>query len=152
NLFNPVLQFLRDGLKRLFKMEDEMLFPYSLEKLSENDWDKICQGEVEIGWMDEDVNTVFGHIENSNFSTNKIEVFTDKSHIDVGFMSIEQVNLLFKIIPLDITYVDENDKVIFYNRGEERLFPRSSGIIGREVRYCQPPKSVGTVLKILEEF
>ena len=55
-------------------------------------------------------------------------------------------------MPLDLTYVDENDKVIFYNRGEERVFPRSAGIIGREVKFCHPPKSVGTVLKILEEF
>ena len=49
-------------------------------------------------------------------------------------------------------YVDENDQEIFYNRGEERIFPRSAGIIGREVRYCHPPKNVGTVLKILAEF
>ena len=67
-------------------------------------------------------------------------------------MTPEQVNLLFKVMPLDITYVDENDRVVFYNRGEERLFPRSKNVIGREVRYCHPPKSVDTVLRILEEF
>jgi hypothetical protein len=67
-------------------------------------------------------------------------------------MTVEQVNLLFKTMPLDLTYVDENDRVIFYNRGEERVFPRSAGIIGREVKFCHPPKSVGTVLKILDEF
>ena len=70
----------------------------------------------------------------------------------VTYQTPEQVNLLFKILPLDITYVDENDQVVFYNRGEERLFPRSKNIIGREVRYCHPPKSVDTVLRILEEF
>ena len=74
------------------------------------------------------------------------------SHFDEGYMTIEQVNLLFRTLPLDLTYVDENDRVIFYNRGEERVFPRSAGIIGREVRFCHPPKSVDTVLKILEEF
>ncbi|MCT4630651.1 PAS domain-containing protein, partial [Winogradskyella sp.] len=52
----------------------------------------------------------------------------------------------------DITYVDENDKVIFYNRGEDRVFARSKGIIGREVRFCHPPKSVDMVLRILKEF
>lgn len=67
-------------------------------------------------------------------------------------MSIEQVNLLFKTLPIDLTFVDEHDKVIFYNRGEERVFPRSAGIIGREVRFCHPPKSVDTVLQILETF
>lgn len=80
--------------------------------------------------------------------------FTDKNahHFDEGYMTVDQVNLLLRTMPLDLTYVDENDKVIFYNRGEERVFPRSAGIIGREVRFCHPPKSVGTVLKILEEF
>ena len=41
---------------------------------------------------------------------------------------------------------------MFYNRGEERVFPRSPGIIGREVRFCHPPKPVDTVLRILDEF
>ena len=59
---------------------------------------------------------------------------------------------MFITLPLDITYVDENDHVIFYNRGEDRLFPRSAGIIGREVRYCHPPKSVDMVLRIVDEF
>ena len=47
---------------------------------------------------------------------------------------MEQVNFIFKFLPVDITYVDENDKVVFYNRGDERVFPRSAGIIGREVK------------------
>ena len=46
----------------------------------------------------------------------------------------------------------KNDKVIFYNRGEDRVFPRSKGIIGREVRFCHPPKSVHMVLRIVDEF
>lgn len=73
-------------------------------------------------------------------------------HFDEGYMTPEQVNLIFTTLPLDITYVDENDKVLFYNRGQERLFPRSAGIIGRAVHLCHPPKSVDTVLRIVEEF
>ena len=54
--------------------------------------------------------------------------------------------------PKGSTFVDENDKVVFYNRGEDRVFPRSKGIIGREVKFCHPPKSVDMVLRIVEEF
>jgi len=64
----------------------------------------------------------------------------------------QQVNNIFKYLPVDITYTDENDRVVFYNRGDERIFPRSAGIIGREVKFCHPPKSVGQVLRILSEF
>ena len=67
-------------------------------------------------------------------------------------MTLDQINLLFQIMPFDLTFVDENDRVAFYNRGEERVFPRSAGVIGREVRFCHPPKSVDTVLRILDEF
>ncbi len=67
-------------------------------------------------------------------------------------MTLEQINLMLQFIPFDLTYVDENDKVLFYNRGEDRVFPRSAGVIGREVRFCHPPKSVSMVLEILEEF
>ena len=67
-------------------------------------------------------------------------------------MTLDQINLLFQIMPFDLAFVDENDRVAFYNRGEERVFPRSAGVIGREVRFCHPPKSVDTVLRILDEF
>ena len=80
--------------------------------------------------------------------------FSLEGRIDLeqGHMLPEQINLLLKFMPVDITYVDENDIVIFYNRGENRVFPRSAGIIGREVKFCHPPKSVDQVLMILKEF
>ncbi len=77
---------------------------------------------------------------------------TDMFHYDEGYLTPEQVNMMLKVLPLDITYVDEHDRVVFYNRGDERIFPRSANVIGREVRYCHPPKSVDAVLRILEEF
>lgn len=76
----------------------------------------------------------------------------DKTHYDEGYLTPTQVNSIFRILPVDTTYVNENDQVVFYNRGEDRVFPRSAGIIGREVKFCHPPKSVDQVLRILEEF
>ncbi len=115
------------------------------------------KGEDEIGWMLATTPSNYPenqYIHPSEDFTQRDMGFTspDASHYDEGYMTVEQVNLLFRTLPLDLTYVDENDKVIFYNRGEERVFPRSAGIIGREVKFCHPPKSVDTVLKILEEF
>src|SRR5690606_6844649 len=71
--------------------------------------------------------------------------------LDVGRLSSEQINLIFKFMPFDITLVDENDRVVFYNRGDERVFPRSPGVIGREVRFCHPQKIRAKVLRILKE-
>lgn len=153
-------QYLVSSIFRLLLVEDNVLFPNSMELLGENDWMQVRKGEEEIGWMLADkpegypVSMEEDYIHPSMDHTKREHAFdTEKaSHYDEGYMTVEQVNLLLRTMPLDLTYVDENDKVIFYNRGDERVFPRSAGIIGREVKFCHPPKSVGMVLKILEEF
>ncbi|MBP6759957.1 MAG: DUF438 domain-containing protein [Flavobacterium sp.] len=154
---NSDTPFLVDGINRLMNTEDMVLFPNSLNMLSEEDWIAMRKGEEEIGWMLPETPAPFPAVEyihpSQDFTKREMTFSTENtSHYDEGYMTVEQVNLLLKTMPLDLTFVDENDKVIFYNRGEERVFPRSAGIIGREVKFCHPPKSVGTVLKIIESF
>ncbi len=149
--------FLVDGILRLMKTEEMVLFPNSLDLLTEKDWILMRQGEEEIGWMLSETPAPFPNVEyihpSEDFTKREMTFSLENtSHYDEGYMTVEQVNLLLKTMPLDLTFVDENDKVIFYNRGEERVFPRSAGIIGREVKFCHPPKSVGTVLRIIESF
>ncbi|WP_373999219.1 DUF438 domain-containing protein [Bdellovibrio bacteriovorus] len=150
DLKNDVVLLVSE-MGRMIQIEESRLFPISLDILSEEDWKMAALGEEEIGWM---------HKKSLSSSTaanaperaiiNPLDAGTLK--MNEGSLSLEQINLLLQTMPIDLTYVDENDKVLFYNRGEERVFPRSAGVIGREVRFCHPPKSVGTVLKILEEF
>lgn len=149
--------FLVDGIYRLMHVEETVLFPNALDLLTEEDWIKMRAGEEEIGWMLPQNPAPFPQEEyihpSQDFTQRELPFSLENtSHFDEGYMTVEQVNLLFRTMPLDLTYVDENDRVIFYNRGEERVFPRSAGIIGREVKFCHPPKSVGTVLRILDEF
>ncbi|WP_432670432.1 DUF438 domain-containing protein [Flavobacterium sp. SM2513] len=149
---------LVQNLERLLAIEESKLFPNSMDLLADEDWQTMRKGEDEIGWMLKETPKNYpeeqAYVHPSEDTTRRTDVVFSEtaSHFDEGMMTIEQVNLLFKTLPIDITYVDENDKVIFYNRGEERVFPRSPGVIGREVRFCHPPKSVDTVLLILEAF
>lgn len=153
-------QYLVSSIFRLLIVEETVLFPNALNLLTEEDWKQVRKGEEEIGWMLPEEPAAFPEAKEEEYihpskdhTRRELSFSTDKAaHYDEGYMTVEQVNLLLRTMPLDLTYVDENDKVIFYNRGEERVFPRSAGIIGREVKFCHPPKSVGTVLKILEEF
>jgi uncharacterized protein len=149
--------FLVDGVYRLLGVEENVLFPNALDLLEEKDWIEMRKGEEEIGWMLAETPPAFPEVAyihpSQDFTQRELSFSLENtSHYDEGYMTVEQVNLLFRTMPLDLTYVDENDKVIFYNRGEERVFPRSAGIIGREVKFCHPPKSVDTVLKILDAF
>lgn len=152
------VEYAGQNLKNLMDVEKRVLFPNAMDILTDEEWIKMREGEDEIGWMLSESPAKYPeesqYVHPSEDTTVRTDVVYDEnaSHFDEGYMTIEQVNLLFRTLPLDLTYVDENDRVIFYNRGEERVFPRSAGIIGREVRFCHPPKSVDTVLKILEEF
>jgi hypothetical protein len=64
----------------------------------------------------------------------------------------EQVNFLLKNLPVDVTFVDENDTVLYYSATAERIFPRSPAVVGRKVQNCHPPSSVHVVERILESF
>ncbi|MDH3321370.1 MAG: PAS domain-containing protein, partial [Flavobacteriaceae bacterium] len=154
------IPYLIAGIKRLLSIEDARLFPNAMDLLSEDDWKEFYIGDEEIGWMLTEKPSPYpaqkeaAYVHPADDTKKRALTFSTENtfHLDEGYMTPEQVNLLLRFLPLDITYVDENDKVIFYNRGDDRVFPRSKGIIGREVKFCHPPKSVHMVIQIVEEF
>lgn len=72
--------------------------------------------------------------------------------VATGKLSLNRINLLFQHMPIDLSYVDENELVKFYSDTKHRIFPRSANVIGREVRNCHPAKSVHLVEEIIEKF
>lgn len=159
NILNDVMN-VYNSLSQLMQVEEGRLLPNALTMLSEDDWKEMYEGDEEIGWMFSTPPVRYPEIKEEEYvhpSQDKKKrklpfSLEDRTHYDEGYLTPEQVNFIFKFLPVDITYVDENDRVVFYNRGDDRVFPRSAGIIGREVKFCHPPKSVDQVLKILEEF
>ncbi|MEA1911780.1 MAG: PAS domain-containing protein, partial [Spirochaetota bacterium] len=71
---------------------------------------------------------------------------------ETGEVSMDQLELIFANLPVEMTMIDENDKVVFFSDSENRIFPRSSAIIGRDVQNCHPPESVHIVNEIIETF
>jgi DUF438 domain-containing protein len=55
-------------------------------------------------------------------------------------------------LPVDLTFVDADDRVRFFSEGRNRVFPRAKAVIGRKVQHCHPPASVGVVNRILSDF
>jgi len=156
HMLTPISQACH-SLEHIMQVEEGRLLPRAMEMLSEEDWKEFREGDEEIGWMFAVAPSQWPEPEyihpGEDTKRKKLPFgIEDKTHYDEGYLTPEQVNSIFKYMPVDITYVDENDRVVFYNRGEDRVFPRSAGIIGREVKFCHPPKSVGQVLMILEEF
>jgi DUF438 domain-containing protein len=72
--------------------------------------------------------------------------------LSTGTLGVIELEALFKLLPVDVSFIDKDDRVRFYSDPPHRIFPRSPGVIGRRVQNCHPPKSVATVEKILETF
>ena len=64
----------------------------------------------------------------------------------------EVIETMLDAMPIEISFVDENDEVRYFNKNGDRIFPRPRSIVGKKVQQCHPPKSVHKVLQILEAF
>jgi DUF438 domain-containing protein len=71
---------------------------------------------------------------------------------DTGTLSHEDLFGIFTTLPVDITFVDKDDKVQFYSDSGHRIFARTTAVIGRSVQACHPPKSLHKVQQILDDF
>ena len=69
-----------------------------------------------------------------------------------GALTFEQLLGILGALPVDITFVDADDRVRYFSEGADRVFERSKAILGREVRHCHPPKSVHVVEEIVSSF
>ncbi len=69
-----------------------------------------------------------------------------------GTLSAPVLAALFSAVPVDMTWVDAEDKVRWFSDSPHRIFPRSPAIIGRDVRNCHPGASVGRVISLIESF
>jgi hypothetical protein len=69
-----------------------------------------------------------------------------------GNLTPEQLLGLLSTLPVDITFVDADDRVAFFSEGRDRIFARTGAIIGRKVQHCHPPKSVHVVEQIVSDL
>ena len=145
---NEIIITIRDMIYK----EEHILYPMSLETLTDRDWVEVRDGESEIGysWIEPMVEWS-PDIAEEEQKTVGADVMGTVA-LDTGALTPEQVNLMLKYLPVDITFVDENDRVAYYSAGRHRIFPRSPGIIGREVNRCHPPTSVHIVENIVNSF
>lgn len=152
----------------LMQKEETVLYPTSLAMIREEEFEDMKIGDREIGFSFETSSEEEIKISNSNENNIKDSFADDLSKLlnkygysagnnstfDVatGKLTLEQINLIYKNLPVDITYVDENEIVKFYSDTKHRIFPRSKNVIGRDVKNCHPRKSVHIVEEIVEKF
>ena len=163
-------------LRDLMEKEEMILYPTSLKLISADKMEQLKSGDREIGFFGVE-QAAIGRpaqqkpekaadqpADQGDFMQDLVALLAKYGHetksdkpdqvLDVahGKLTLEQINLLYRHMPVDISFVDENELVKFYTDTKHRVFPRSKGVIGREVRNCHPPKSVHLVEEIIEKF
>ena len=130
--------------------EEEILFPMSMEKLSDEDWYAVHQQTMEFGFCLYDPEEEWKP--SGLATTETLSHAKDIIQLSTGNFDIHELEALFKTLPIDITFVDKEDKVRFFSLGPDRVFTRNRAILGRDVRMCHPPSSVHVVDQILNDF
>ena len=138
------------GVADMISKEEEILLPMSLEKLTESDWHSIYNQTMEFGYCLYDPQTEWKP-EGADIG----EVIYNQGKnipLSTGSFNIDELEAIFKTLPIDLTFVDRNDRVKFFSLGPDRVFTRNRAILGRDVRMCHPPSSVYIVEQILNDF
>ncbi len=125
--------------------EEKILFPVLMTYVPEQELEDLLEESLELGfpyYTPESLTT----IPTTNPEQN------DKLDLGTGAVSLDQIKLIFNHLPVDITFVDEYDRVQFFSTPPKRIFPRSKAIIGRLVQNCHPHESIDVVNRIVASF
>lgn len=138
--------------------EEAILFPVAFETISATDFAQMNTESEELGSVynlkaekaDIDAFKELAKMQQDD----KIAESVGGTAVDLetGFLIPEQIKIMLNTLPLDITYVDENDVVKYFSSPKDRFFTRSKAIIGRTVQNCHPPESIHVVTQIVNSF
>ncbi|NDP20871.1 MAG: DUF438 domain-containing protein [Paludibacter sp.] len=132
--------------------EEEILFPMALDTLNEKEWYEISKQSLEIGFCLYDPEIDWRPEWAEEESINESQKSGSHIQLPSGSFSAEEIMTILNTLPVDITFVDKDDKVKYFSQSAERIFQRNRAILNRDVRHCHPPASAHIVDKIIEDF
>jgi uncharacterized protein len=140
------------GVIDMTKKEEEILFPMALDKLTESDWYEISKQSLQIGFCLYDPQIEWKPVWAKEETVNELNKTGKNIQLPSGSFTVEELLAILNTMPIDMTFVDRNDKVKYFSQGKERIFQRNRAILNRDVRHCHPPASAHIVDKIIEDF
>ena len=154
-----------EKIRDMITREERVFFPVALQYLSQEDWLEIYRdfGEYGYSFLDEIPIWTAGEIwyqGQDKFFEKTFEPPADymtrgmldgKIELPTGEITIRQLEAVLKLLPLDITFIDENDIIRFFIN-EGKVFPRPKSMLGRNVFECHPPKLESMLKQLLDDF
>jgi len=147
------IENVKEQIVEMISKEENILIPMVSEVFSEPDWDQISEGTAEIGYCLLDAHSAALPLAVPVGENTKPSIMSQGMvQLPTGSFSPEILTAVLNTLPIDITFVDKNDEVLYFSQSSERVFARTTAIIGRKVTNCHPPASMHVVEKILEDF
>ncbi|MCW3996864.1 MAG: DUF438 domain-containing protein [Candidatus Bathyarchaeota archaeon] len=134
-----------------FFKENNILFPTALSVFTQQEWIDIRKQFDQIGYCCFTPPTLITAPSEAPLQP-EIPTPSTLMQFENGNLTEPQLNSLLDTLPVEITFIDENDTVRYFNLPEKIIFVRTKAIIGRKVQNCHPAKSLDTVTKILDSF
>ncbi len=149
-LIDMVLKPASNAVADMVMKEEEILFPMCMDKLTDEEWFQVSQESAEIGFClyDPDIEWIPEGVETSPSP----QVLDGMIQFKTGKLSVNELIAFFNTLPVELSFVDNQDKVRFFSHGQNPIFKRNRAVIGRDVRLCHPPKSVQMVEQIVSDF
>lgn len=146
--------------------EEKILFPNCALNFTRDEWIQIyydskdyapCFGVENAGWPEATVDKMEGDFSREVETAAKKDLKSAATPGDQeivmagGHMTVAQLAAMLNTIPMEITFVDDQNINRFFNEGPKD-FKRPKMAIDREVFSCHPPKIEAKVRMILNEF
>ena len=147
-----VLKPAAKGAWDMITKEEEILFPMALDAITEAQWYEISKQSIEIGFCLYDPQIEWHPKWVVKQSINESQKSGSHIQLPSGSFSAEEIMAILNTLPVDITFVDKDDKVKYFSQSAERIFQRNRAILNRDVRHCHPPASAHIVDKIINDF
>ena len=141
-------------LEMIFK-EENILIPMVAQAFHVDDWEKMAQDTPQYGYCIVTPEAEWKVEKKPSTIQSKEEIQeTGDIPLSTGSLSLEQLDLLLNLLPMELSFVDKDNIVKYYNEGngEEKIFKRTKSAIGRDVINCHPPKSHAIVTKLFEQL
>lgn len=144
-------RLLGNLLQSHFYKENNVLYPTALNVVTEQEWIEVRREFDEIGYCCFTPPALIAKAEKTEVQAAK-PAAEGTVQFETGNFTKPQLEALLNTLPVDITFVDADDTVRYFNKPEQRMFVRTKAVIGRKVQNCHPEKSLYMVAKIVESF
>lgn len=151
---SQTFEALSKRIEDMILKEEKIMLPLITDLISQDEWLEVAYDSEEIGyclvhpkeqWLPKSSGT-------DQADKKDLRIKDEKIHFETGVLNVEQIMGILDALPVDVTFIDKDDKFRYFNQADGRIFVRSKSALGRLVHHCHPPRSVNMVEEILSDL